>query len=179
MSDKALFEVTLKDGQKLHALFPTGWMSSSSEKYLYCDVFGQRVAIAMEDVASVSYAGGIDYSRERRMFTTDEDGQRHYEYTQYSEKPVSRFPFKSVPQKNDFIRYSPSISRYDYAFIGNVQFRKVEWDYYEYFDTGNADNGTDQIQHLYYTYMTAADYRRLMAQWAKELADREIEYAES
>ena len=176
MSDKALFEVTLKDGQRFNALFRTGWISSPSSDWLFCEVFGQSVSLPMGNVASVAYAGGVHHTTETDSFVTKEDGYRYYTNGPEESLPsVSRFPWRNCT--GDLYDNMPEISKHDYTYIGEATFREVSWRYCEQFDV-DTDTGIDRITHRYHTYMTASDYRRLMAQWAREIADREIAYAE-
>lgn len=178
MPEKALFEVVLKDGQKFNALFRTGWMSTASTEWLFCEVFGQNVRLELENVASVTYAGNIHHTTETDTFVTSEEGYRTFTRGEEEDRPsVSRFPWRDC--KNDLADNMPLISKSYYAYVGNAVFREVTWQYTErFYPDVNDVAGVDQITHRYHTYMTASDYRRLMAQWAREIADREIEYAE-
>ena len=176
MPEKALFEVVLKDGQKFNALFRTGWMSTASAEWLFCEVFGQSVNLPMGNVASVAYAGNIRHTTETDTFVTSEEGYRVYTRGQEEDQPsVSRFPWRDCT--GDLYDNMPLISKHEYTYIGEATFREVTWQYDEKFFV-DTDTGIDRITHRYHTYMTASDYRRLMAQWAREIADREIEYAE-
>ena len=175
MSDKALFEVTLKDGQKFNAFFRTGWMSSSSDVWLFCTIFGNDTHIPLENVASVAYAAGIHHTTEECSFVTKEDGYRHYTYGEVTDQgSVKSFPWRNAEAIYDDV---PAISRSDYTYVGNAVFREVTWGYVEKTHI-DADSGIESITHRYLTYMTASDYRRLMAQWGRAVADVEIEYAE-
>lgn len=166
--DKALFEVALKDGQKFNALLPVGYWSSKNDFWLYCTVFGQNVSISLDDIASVKYAGGIAYEMETRKSV---GGCGDYEYFETDMLPVLRFPFKKVPGDQDLDW--PLIDKYEKTYVGDASFRQVSWSYHEYV-TSDDGGYSDRVRHRFTTYMTEDDYRKLIVQWAKELAERNI-----
>ena len=171
--DKALFEVVLKDGQKFNVLLPTGYWSMKNDFWLDCTVLGQDVSISLDDIASVKYAGGIAYQMETRKPVV---GCGDYDYIVTDMLPVLRFPFKKVPVYESFD--CPEIDEYNSGetYAGDILFRRVSWRYTEYVQ---SDESSDRLCHMFETYMTEDDYRKLIAQWARELADRNIHRANS
>ena len=167
MDDKALFEVVLKDGQKFNALMDVGYWSAKNDFWLYCTVLGQNVSILLDDIASVKYAGGIAYDTETRKHV----GGGSYDYFETAMPPVLRFPFKKAPENEDL--EWPVIGKYENTYVGDALFRQVSWSYREYV-TSDDGEATDRIYHRFTTYMTEDNYRKLIAQWARELAERNI-----